>query len=80
MNISSIKNATENFSIDELKQAELDLLDEKPLLIQIEGKDEGEQLTHILAAIYCKEVMEKEGINLNQAVRQYSVKVRQSIS
>lgn len=80
MNIASIKNATENYSIDQLKQAENELLEEQVLSINIEGKDEGEQLTHILAAIYCKEIMEKDGINLNQAIRQYSVKVRQSIS
>ena len=80
MNIASIKNAIENYSIEQLKQAENELLEEQVLSINIEGKDEGEQLTHVLAAIYCKEVMEKEGINLNQAIRQYSVKVRQSIS
>lgn len=80
MNIASIKFATEKYSIEQLKQAENELLEEQALSIQIEGNDEGEQLTHILAAIYCKEVMAKEGINLNQAVRQYSVKVRQSIS
>ena len=51
MNIQVIKKIVESYSIEQLKMAEENLLDEKPLGIEIEGKDEGEQLTNINQAI-----------------------------
>ncbi len=80
MNIQVIKKIVESYSIEQLKMAEENLLDEKPLGIEIEGKDEGEQLTHILAAVFCLEEMQKPDININQAIRLYSQRVRGSIS
>lgn len=80
MNIQIIKHLVETYSIDQLKQAEEDIINEAPLAIEVEGVDQGEQLTHTLAAIFCKEVMEKEGLNINQAVRAYSQRVRDSIN
>ena len=80
MNIQVIKKLTESYTALQLKQAEQDLLEEKPLSIEVEGKDEGEMLTHILAALYCQEEMAKSSINLNQAVRLYSQRVRDSIN
>lgn len=80
MNIQVIKKIVEAYSVAELNQAEADLLDEQPLKIEIEGSDEGEKLTHILAAVFCKTEMEKSGINLNQAIRLYSQRVRDSIN
>lgn len=80
MNIQIIKKIVELYTVEQLKQAEEDLLDEKPMAIEIDGKDEGEQLTHILAAVYCKEEMQKSDININLAIRAYSQRVRDSIS
>ncbi len=80
MNVQVIKQIIESYSVEQLKQAEEELLNEQPLSIEIEGKDEGEQLTHILAAIFCKEVMASENLNINQAVRAYSQRVRGSIN
>ncbi len=80
MNINSIKAIVENYSIEQMQTAENELLEEQPLSITIEGKDEGEQLTHILAAIFCKHEMQKENININQAIRLYSQRVRGSIN
>ena len=80
MNIQIIKKIVDLYTIDQLKQAEENLLEEKPLGIEIEGKDEGEQLTHILAAVFCLEEMQKSDININQAIRLYSQRVRDSIS
>ena len=45
----------------------------------IAGEDEGEQLTHVLAAIYIKEHMEEHGSDLKTALREYTLKVRNSI-
>ncbi len=79
MNIQIIKSIVDSYTIEELKQAEEALLNEETLAIEIEGVDEGEQLTHTLAAIFCKEEMEKNKININQAIRLYSQRVRNSI-
>lgn len=80
MNVQAIKKLTDSHSIDQLRKAEEALLEELQPEIEIEGSDEGERLTHVLAAIFCKEVMEKEGLNINQAVRAYSIRVRNSIN
>lgn len=80
MNVASIKLLVENYSVEDLQKAENDLLEEQPLAITVEGKDEGEQLTHILAAIFCKQTMDEESIPLNQALRLYSQRVRGSIN
>jgi hypothetical protein len=80
MQIPVIKKIVEQYSLKELQKAENDLVEEKPIAIEVEGEDEGEQLTHVIAAIWVKEEMEKEGIPLNKAVRNYTVKVRKSIS
>lgn len=80
MNIQIIKKIVENYTVEQLNKAEDDLLNERTLDIEIEGVDEGEQLTHILAAVFCKEEMLKSDININQAVRLYSQRVRGSIN
>ena len=80
MNINTIKHIVESYTLDQLHQAEQDLLAEKPLAIAIDGTDEGEQMTHILAALFCQTVMAEQQISLQQAVRLYSQRVRDSIN
>lgn len=79
MKLPAIKTVVENYTLDQLRQAEAELSEEKPLSINIPGDDEGEQLTHVLAAIYIKEQME-QGVDYTTAIRQYSQRVRTSIS
>lgn len=80
MKISSIKKTVESFSLEELKSAESSLMKGENLEINVLGEDEGEQLTHIIAAIWVKEYMEKSDVDLKTAVREYTKKVRNSIS
>ncbi len=80
MQIPVIKDLVAKYSIDDLKKAEDDLLEEKELSIEVGGEDEGEQLTHILAAIWVIHEMDKQGIPVGKAIREYTVKVRKSIS
>ncbi|MBC7425724.1 MAG: hypothetical protein H7321_04230 [Bacteroidia bacterium] len=80
MNIADIKFLIAEYTIDDLKKAEDQLLDEQELLIEVPGKDEGEKLTHLLAAIWCKHEMNKEGWNVALAIRNYSLRVRNSIT
>ncbi len=80
MKIPVIKSVASKYSIEELKAAEIAILNEEQPAIEIEGDDEGEQLTHILAAAEIRRQMEKDGIDLNRALRNYSLRVRNSIS
>lgn len=80
MNVSSVKSLIENYSIARMQAAEEALMNDMPLPFDVEGKDEGEQLTHLLAAIYCKQEMEQSGITVNEALRLYGRRVRNSIN
>jgi len=80
MKIPVIKLIASQHSIKELDAAEEAILNEEKPAIQIEGDDEGEQLTHIMAAREIRAQMEKDGIDLNRALRNYTLRVRNSIS
>jgi hypothetical protein len=80
MQIPVIKSLVEKYSLQQLQAAEEALMEEKAPAIEIEGEDEGEQLTHIIAAIWVINEMEKEDIPVGKAIRNYTVKVRNSIS
>ena len=79
MKISEIKRLIESHSIEELKTAEDSLLNEALPEIEIYGEDEGEQLTHIMASIWCKEYINQNGVEIKNAMRQYTSRVRSSI-
>lgn len=66
--------------MDALREAEDALIEEEPLPFEVEGDDEGEKLTHILAAIFILERMKSEGIEFKAALREYTRIVRESIS
>jgi hypothetical protein len=79
MQIPIIKKLVEAYSLIQLKDAEDAMMEEQKPSIEVEGKDEGECLTHVLASIYIKEKME-QGTAFNQALRDFSQRVRNSIS
>ncbi len=79
MQLPIIKFLAETYTIQQLREAENALYEEQQPEINIEGKDEGEQLTHILAAIAILEDVEK-GKELRMAIRNYTQRVRNSIS
>lgn len=80
MKIPAIKKAVENYSSEELKAAEEALYAEETLSIEIGGDDEGEQLTHVLAAIWIKADMLQNGTDFKDSLRAYTQRVRNSIS
>lgn len=80
MKIPVIKKMVEVFTVEQLEQAEQALLNEEPIPAEIEGDDEGEQLTHIIAAVWILEEMEKRDIPFPKALRAYTERVRNSIS
>jgi len=79
MQLPVIKLLAETYTIQQLRDAENALYEEQKPAINIEGKDEGEQLTHVLAAISILEDVEK-GTELRMAIRNYTQRVRNSIS
>ena len=80
MKIPAIKKLVENHTLAQLQAAEAAILEEQTPSIEVEGDDEGEQLTHVLASIYIKEKMEHHAVPFNQALRDFSQRVRNSIS
>lgn len=80
MKMPAIKKLVDTYNTTELKAAEEALYAEETLAIEVEGDDEGEQLTHVLAAIYIQEKMSAESIDFKTALRAYTSRVRESIN
>ncbi len=80
MKLPVIKKLVEQYELVDLKTAEEALLNEEKPAIEVEGDDEGEQLTHVFAAIWCREYMASTGADFRTAQREYTKKVRVSIS
>ncbi|WP_421978999.1 DUF6952 family protein [Roseivirga seohaensis] len=80
MKIPVIKKLVEEVALEDLKAAEEALMEEQKPAIEIQGDDEGEQLTHVFAAIFILEKMGNNGVDFKTALREYTQKVRTSIS
>ncbi len=80
MKIPVIKQIVEKYSIEALEAAEAAILEEKQPAIEITGDDEGEKLTHVIAALEIKRQAAAEDIPFAKALRNYTQRVRKSIS
>ncbi len=80
MNLPVIKNLVENYSLEDLKKSETAMEEGENPTFEVQGEDEGEQFTHLIAAVWVKEKMELDGIDARSAMREYTQKVRNSIS
>ena len=80
MKIPAIKRLVESQTLPSLLEAEEALLEERAPGFAVEGEDEGEQLTHVFAAIYVLNHMQDHGSEFKDALREYTKKVRVSIS
>ncbi|MEJ8804334.1 DUF6952 family protein [Pontibacter sp. H249] len=80
MKIPAIKKLVENYDLQQLMAAEEAIVEEQPIAIEVEGDDEGEQLTHVLAAVWILNEMNDNGTDFKTALRMYTQKVRVSIS
>ncbi len=79
MKVPAIRKLVNQYSVDELQSAEEALYEEKPMPIEVEGEDEGEQLTHVIAALWIKNDMAQNNLELGKSLRNYTQKVRSSI-
>jgi hypothetical protein len=80
MNIAAIRHLVEAHNDHELQQAEAALLEGDVPAIAIQGEDEGEQLTHVLAALWVIQHMKATGDDLMTSIRAYAQRVRSSTS
>ena len=80
MKIPAIKQLVDLHSLAELRAAEDALLDEQQPAIEVPGDDEGEQLTHVLAAVWIQNYIDAHGVVFAAALREYTKKVRISIN
>lgn len=80
MQISEIKRLAETYSLEQLSKAEEAIIEEQKPEIEIHGEDEGEMLTHIMAASWIKTDMIKNSTDVRTSLRNYTQKVRKSIS
>ena len=80
MNIASIKGLVEGSTMSELRAAADALLEEREPSTTIPGEDEAEQFTHVLAAIYIQEKIAEHGMDITTAIRDYTTRVRNSIT
>ena len=80
MKIPIIKQLVENYSLEQLQKAEEAIAEEQTPEIEVKGKDEGEKLTHAYAAIWILEQMEQNNTDFKTELRNYTKKVRTSIS
>jgi hypothetical protein len=80
MKIPAIQKLVNTKTIEECKQAENALIEGESLPFEVEGDDEGEQLTHLIAAAHILEDMKKNNCDYRTALRNYTQRVRNSIS
>ncbi len=80
MNISAIKKLVDNHDLVTLQMLQAELEEEKPLSEEIDGEDDGEKLTHLLGAIWIKEQMFANGTDYKTELRNFTSRVRGSIS
>ncbi len=79
MKLPIIRQLAEQHSLDELHLAENAILEEEKPAFEVGGDDEGEQLTHLLGAIWIREQM-AGGMEFKEAFRAFAQRVRDSIS
>ncbi len=80
MKIPVIKKLVEGYDIPALQAAEEAILNETPPLIQVDGDDDGERLTHVIAALEIHRNMAESAVDMKTALRNYTQRVRKSIS
>ena len=80
MKVPAIKKLVETQTIDSLIEAEALLIEEQQPAFEIEGDDDGEKLTHVFAALWILNHMKENGSAFPAALREFTQKVRVSIS
>ena len=80
MKINAIKDLVENHSKETIEELTRQLENGEPLSHEVGGDDEGEQLTHLLGASWIMQQIEEKGTDFKTELRNFTARVRGSIS
>lgn len=80
MNISAVKRLVQQHDLHTLRQVEAQITEGHTPQIEVDGEDEGEQLTHVLGAIWVLETQAEQQLDVNAALRKFAGRVRDSIN
>ena len=78
MKLPAIKKLVHDYTIEQLTFANDAILTGDPLSITVGGEDEGEQLTHLYAALWVKKHMVDNETDVATSLRAYTAMVRNS--
>ncbi len=79
MKLAEVKRLVNQAEIESIQQAIVSFEHNRTNLLNVSGESEGEILSHLLAAEFVMGRM-KNGESLNEAVREYSKRIRSIIS
>jgi uncharacterized protein (DUF2267 family) len=80
MKVNVIKKLAEELDLETIQKLTQQLEEGESLTHEVEGDDEGEQLTHLLGAAWIREQMQQNGTDLKTELRNFTSRVRNSIS
>jgi uncharacterized protein (DUF2267 family) len=80
MKVNVIKKLAEELDLETIQKLTNQLEEGESLTHVVEGDDEGEQLTHLLGAAWIREQMQQNGTDLKTELRNFTSRVRNSIS
>lgn len=80
MKVNVIKKLAEELDLETIQKLTNQLEEGQSLTHEVEGADEGEQLTHLLGAAWIREQMQQNGTDLKTELRNFTSRVRNSIS
>lgn len=75
MLVAVVKDLATRYTVDELKRATEAFEKNRENTLNVDGGDEGEKLSNLLAAIEVRTKMD-QGVALNEALRHFSQRVR----
>ena len=78
MKLPAIKKLVNSYELDVLVEAKRALFSGEPLPFEVEGEDDGEQMTHLYAAVWVLEDMVKNSTDMLTSLRAYTAMVRRS--
>jgi hypothetical protein len=80
MKLPVIRALAQNHSLEEIEKAAGLFETERRNPLNVTGDDEGEILTHHLMAMEIRKKMEKQGLSLNDAIREHSNRIKKIIT
>ncbi len=78
MKVPVVRTLVETVPLEKIQEAILAFEKDRTNILNVEGADDGEKLSHLLVAEFALKKIAK-GMKLNEALREYSQRVRSMI-